>query len=107
MSSNSNNSVRPKEFNNQRQNRRNGSFCNWCGKYSHIEDECWRKSGACLLCGSMDHVMTSCSLFRSQASQSVPIPVCSNCQGNHLGKDCPSLQANDTVNNSGNSMNLN
>ena len=107
VNSNNNNSVRPKELNNQRQNRRNGTFCNWCGKYSHSEDECWRKSGACLLCGSMDHVMTSCSLFRSQASQSVPIPVCSNCQGNHLGKDCPSLQANDTVNNSGNSMNLN
>jgi len=65
-------------------NNRVTLFCAWCGKSGHTEDRCWLKSGACLACGEQDHASHECPRRNSQSRL-----VCSLCQGDHLGKDCP------------------
>ncbi|XP_071918744.1 uncharacterized protein [Coffea arabica] len=34
--------------------------CGYCGKFNHSENDCWRKLGKCLYCGSTDHQLASC-----------------------------------------------
>ena len=69
---------------NPRPNNKIRKYCNWCGASNHVEQDCWRKNGACLICGSTSHLLTECPSFKSR----VPQPTCSGCGGPHLGKDC-------------------
>ena len=62
----------------------NSQFCHWCGRTGHIYEACWRKNGCCLLCGSSEHKLQSCHLFKPNTPQ-LRCPMCS---GPHLGKDC-------------------
>ncbi|XP_027083536.1 uncharacterized protein [Coffea arabica] len=34
--------------------------CGYCGKPNHSENDCWRKSGKCLFCGSAEHQLMNC-----------------------------------------------
>ncbi|XP_027156478.1 uncharacterized protein LOC113757322, partial [Coffea eugenioides] len=34
--------------------------CGYCGKSNHSENDCWRKLGKCLLCGSTEHQIANC-----------------------------------------------
>ena len=34
--------------------------CGYCGKSNHSENDCWRKSGKCLFCGSAEHQLATC-----------------------------------------------
>ena len=36
------------------------SLCNYCGRGNHVEKDCWRKGGQCLLCGSTSHQIKDC-----------------------------------------------
>ncbi|MQM14813.1 hypothetical protein Taro_047747, partial [Colocasia esculenta] len=38
--------------------------CKHCDKPGHTVDECWRKVGACLCCGSREHHIPECSLLK-------------------------------------------
>ena len=61
-------------------------MCNWCGRRGHLEDRCWEKLGACIICGSTSHVKEQCPKY--EAAFSGFKPVCSICSGSHLGRDC-------------------
>jgi hypothetical protein len=61
--------------------------CEWCGKFGHWEGDCWRKNGACLICGSKGHKVTECP--RYEPPQVTSNRTCPRCRGNHWGKDCP------------------
>ena len=65
--------------------QRNQKFCLWCGRNGHLEAECWKKNGYCLICGSMNHKLPDCPKFRRKS----PELHCPLCDGAHLGKDCP------------------
>nr|XP_027086547.1 uncharacterized protein LOC113708285 [Coffea arabica] len=34
--------------------------CRYCGKPNHSENDCWRKFGKCLACGSTEHQLATC-----------------------------------------------
>nr|XP_027077041.1 uncharacterized protein LOC113700796 [Coffea arabica] len=34
--------------------------CRYCEKSNHSENDCWRKSGKCLACGSTEHQLANC-----------------------------------------------
>ncbi|XP_027182086.1 uncharacterized protein LOC113780486 [Coffea eugenioides] len=34
--------------------------CGYCSKPNHSENDCWRKLGKCLFCGSVEHQLASC-----------------------------------------------
>ncbi|XP_027171662.1 uncharacterized protein LOC113771260 [Coffea eugenioides] len=34
--------------------------CGYCGKSNHAENDCWRKLGKCLYCGSIEHQISKC-----------------------------------------------
>ena len=68
-------------------------FCHWCGKLGHLEEGCWRKTGKCLICGSSEHRLPDCQSFKPN----VPTITCSQCSGNHLGKDCPNRYQNQVL----------
>ncbi|XP_027156049.1 uncharacterized protein LOC113756613 [Coffea eugenioides] len=34
--------------------------CGYCGKPNHSENDCWRKSGKCLACGSTEYQLANC-----------------------------------------------
>ena len=70
-------------------------LCHWCGKTGHRESACWLKQGACSVCGSLKHNKTSCPMGRQERQRPTVTPVCSLCQGGHLGKDC-TAQRNST-----------
>ena len=36
------------------------TLCNYCGKGSHIEKDCWKKARKCLFCGSAEHQIRDC-----------------------------------------------
>lgn len=59
-------------------------ICQWCGRMGHLENSCWAKVGACLICGSSEHDKDRCPSNRY-------LPQCSNCGGAHLGRDCDQL----------------
>jgi hypothetical protein len=61
--------------------------CGWCGRGGHNEAMCWMKKGACFICGEMGHMARTC---RKRRGESRPQFKCSQCEGPHLGKDCPS-----------------
>lgn len=61
-------------------------FCNWCGRPGHVESTCWRKSGACMICGSQEHVRDGCPKFNSEWRGYSP--TCARCGGPHLGMNC-------------------
>ena len=65
--------------------------CQWCGKPGHLEKKCWLKLGACTLCGSSEHKRLECLKYKRQRN-SPNKPVCSECGGPHLGKDCHRVQ---------------
>lgn len=60
--------------------------CNWCGRRGHLENTCWMKTGACLICGSGAHNKDGCPRYDSGWGGFKPS--CSSCGGPHLGKDC-------------------
>nr|XP_027088703.1 uncharacterized protein LOC113710054 [Coffea arabica] len=35
-------------------------ICGYCRKSNHTENECWKKSGKCLYCGSTEHQIANC-----------------------------------------------
>ena len=39
-------------------------YYGFCKKPGHLRRDCWRELGLCLLCGSSDHQMTECVLFK-------------------------------------------
>ena len=63
------------------------SRCMWCGREGHLDQNCWVKKGACLICGSMDHFAKACPQSRSQERQQEF--KCPTCSGPHLGVKCP------------------
>ena len=65
-------------------------YCAWCGKMGHTERFCWLKKGACISCGSQDHVREHCPTPASR--RSTMRLQCSVCDGDHLGKDCSTSQ---------------
>ena len=38
--------------------------CGYCGKPNHTEDNCWKKQGKCLRCGSADHQLATCPILK-------------------------------------------
>ena len=58
--------------------------CYWCGKKGHIEVNCRKKKGLCLICGGV-HQLKDCPNYK--ATQKVQLR-CSTCHGDHLGQDC-------------------
>ena len=62
------------------------SHCNWCGKRGHVEEDCWFKHHACLLCGSLSHELTQCHKYLPR-SPMFP-PWCHTCDSQHLGTVC-------------------
>ena len=40
-------------------------LCGWCHKGGHRYEDCWRRLGLCLLCGSDQHFMMACPRTRS------------------------------------------
>lgn len=72
------------------QQRRSPPMCAWCGRLGHTEANCWLKVGACMSCGDQDHDTFSCP--RSEETKPVLELRCSLCNGEHLGKDCTSVQ---------------
>ncbi|MQM16768.1 hypothetical protein Taro_049729 [Colocasia esculenta] len=44
-------------------------YCNFCNKPGHRAEECWKKVGACLRCGSRDHRLPNCPMLRNQAGR--------------------------------------
>lgn len=67
--------------------------CEHCERRGHNMDDCWRKKGACTICGSLEHPIKECPKyspdFRRSRRQS-----CFNCQGPHLARDCPERPLN-------------
>jgi hypothetical protein len=61
--------------------------CNWCGLPGHQETNCWRRMGACIICGDPSHDRLECPMFIQRTPSSFS-PVCPLCRGNHLGKNC-------------------
>lgn len=68
--------------------RRTLPYCHWCGRCGHLEASCWNKAGSCLICGSVNHYKDGCPNFESGWRNFNPI--CSNCGGPHIGRDCRS-----------------
>ena len=65
------------------------SSCQWCGRAGHAIDACWRKKGACVLCGNMAHSRENCPRFRPRkTSTRSAASACPICQGDHLGMNC-------------------
>ena len=66
--------------------------CYYCGKKGHIEINCRKKQGLCLICGG-SHKLEDCPNYKSKRSKLR----CSTCRGDHLGKDCPGKTENSSV----------
>lgn len=62
--------------------------CHWCGRWGHLENRCWDKAGCCRICGSSEHHKNECPRFDS--AWGTFEPVCSVCNGPHIGKECQS-----------------
>ena len=62
--------------------------CNYCGWPGHTEVMCRRKAGVCYTCGDPGHIRSDCP--NNQKASTSFRPTCSKCNGDHLGKDCPS-----------------
>ncbi|MQL75225.1 hypothetical protein Taro_007586 [Colocasia esculenta] len=45
------------------------SNCKHCDKPGHTADECWRKAGTCLHCGSREHRIPECPLLKENESR--------------------------------------
>ncbi|MQM07797.1 hypothetical protein Taro_040643 [Colocasia esculenta] len=41
-------------------------YCKFCNKPGHQADECWKKAGACLRCGSHEHRIPNCPMLKDQ-----------------------------------------
>jgi hypothetical protein len=65
-----------------------GSYdhCDWCGKPRHSSQNCWRKMGACLICGGRDHLLRDCPNYGKGFR--LFTPKCPECNGAHLGIHC-------------------
>ncbi|MQM01088.1 hypothetical protein Taro_033839 [Colocasia esculenta] len=44
-------------------------YCNFCNKLGHRAEECWKKAGACLRCGSRDHRLSNCPMLKDQVAR--------------------------------------
>ena len=61
--------------------------CNYCGWPGHVETQCKRKAGLCFACGGKGHNAYNCPTMETFK------PMCSSCQGAHLGMECPKKQS--------------
>lgn len=80
-----------KTYRNSQMSRKKPSspvFCDHCLRRGHGEVDCWRKKGACTICGSLQHSFFKCPKY-SPDFRRTRQPCCFNCQGSHLAKDCP------------------
>nr|XP_027124020.1 uncharacterized protein LOC113740684 [Coffea arabica] len=48
--------------------------CGYCGKPNHSEDNCWKKGGKCLHCGSADHQLATCPILKQDGKGSQQPP---------------------------------
>ena len=62
--------------------------CQWCGRAGHSVNSCWRRRGACVLCGNLTHSKEQCPKFRPRKTTNSPATICPRCQGEHLGMNC-------------------
>jgi hypothetical protein len=62
-------------------------ICDYCDRRGHTAEYCWRKKGACTICGSMEHLFRECPKY--VADFKGRRPSCFRCSGDHLVKDCP------------------
>ncbi|MQL70345.1 hypothetical protein Taro_002651 [Colocasia esculenta] len=44
-------------------------YCNFCNKPGHQADKCWKKSEACLRCGSHEHRIPNCPMLKDQVGR--------------------------------------
>lgn len=68
-----------------------GLICNWCGRRGHREANCWERARLCVYCGSDEHESQACR--RLDGNHQTFSPSCPECEGEHLGKFCPQLEA--------------
>ena len=71
--------------------RREVPRCHYCGKIGHIASSCWLKLGWCDLCGNREHRREDCPRFKREGNFT---PICSECGGPHLGRDCDGSTGN-------------
>ena len=62
-----------------------GMNCNFCGRPSHMEVDCWRRNGACIICGDSSHMFRGCPKFDPNFRRGRGISDNSNQnKGNHI-----------------------
>ena len=65
--------------------------CAHCGRLGHMEQNCWRKKGACIICGSAEHGIKNCPKYVPDYQ----VRCCFECSGPHWRRDCPKRNLNE------------
>jgi hypothetical protein len=70
--------------------------CYHCGRPGHIQKRCWKKSGACLICGSFEHMRRDCTRYQRQTYTSAPhcrggVAAYGSSQSGAISKEAPAL----------------
>ncbi|KAL7639993.1 UNVERIFIED_CONTAM: hypothetical protein RMT77_009407 [Armadillidium vulgare] len=63
-------------------------LCRYCGKRGHQYDDCYIAQNRCLHCKEVGHLVGRCPTKNNDKLE------CPLCEGDHLGKDCPTNQGN-------------
>ncbi|MQL67905.1 hypothetical protein Taro_000159 [Colocasia esculenta] len=58
--------------------------CKHCDKPGHTADECWRKVGACLHCGSREHRIPECPLLKENERHKRPMSLVSAIKAHNM-----------------------